>query len=349
MRRGMAVVVAFAGLLCLVPGSTRVARAEGEEAAGAETVLKFAVIVPRTPEGTIEVKKINQRLAELTGGKVQVRVYWGGVAGDDKDVLRKMRMGQIDGTAIGLDVLSQVVRECLVLMTPGLFVNYEQLDAVRDALAPEFNEEAYKNGFVPLVWGDVGRLRIFSKNKITKISDFKTARPWLYSESQLLKEFYKQIGATGVPLGIAEVYGAMQTGMIDTFWGTAILAAALRWHSTANHVSQGLGFIAGAIVYRRGAWDPLPEVAKQAMRDLVKERAKTGQQDIRNADEKAYKKLLQRGYTALKPDNEGEWWDAGKQLRRKMIGRIYTKELVNRAEAIAKKFATKEQLAHWGT
>jgi TRAP-type C4-dicarboxylate transport system substrate-binding protein len=345
----MAVVVALAGLLCLVPGSTRVARAD-EEGQEAEIVLKFALLVPRTPEATIEVKKVNKRLAELTGGKVQVRVYWGGVAGDDKDVLRKMRMGQIDGTAIGLDVLSQVVRECLVLMTPGLFVNYEQVDAVRDALASEFNDEAYKNGFVPLVWGDVGRLRIFSKNKITKVSDFKQARPWLYTESQMLKEFYKQIGATGVPLGIAEVYGSMQTGMIDTYWATAILATALRWHSTSNFVSgQGLGFIGGAIVYRRGAWDPLPEAAKQAMRDLVKERARTGQLDIRESDEKAYKKLLERGYTALQPENEGEWWEAGKNLRRKMIGRIYTKELVGRAEAIAKKFATKQQLQYWGT
>jgi TRAP-type C4-dicarboxylate transport system substrate-binding protein len=347
MRRGMALVVVFAGLLCLVPGSTRIARADAESEA--ETVLKFAVIIPRTPEGTIEVKKINLRLAELTQGKVQVRVYWGGVAGDDKDVLRKMRMGQIDGTAIGLDVLSGVVRECLVLMTPGLFVNYQQLDAVKDALAPEFNEEAYKNGFVPLVWGDVGQLRVFSKVNINKIASFRTARPWLYAESQLLKEFYKQIGATGVPLGIAEVYGAMQTGMIDTYWATAILAAALRWHSTSTHVSQGLGFIAGAIVYRRGAWDPLPESAKQAMKDLVKERAKTGQDDIRKADGKAYTKLLERGHKAIVFENEGEWWEAGKALRRKMIGRIYTKELVGRAETIAKKFATKEQLAHWGT
>jgi TRAP-type C4-dicarboxylate transport system substrate-binding protein len=137
--------------------------------------------------------------------------------------------------------------------------------------------------------------------------------------------------------------------MIDTYWATAILAAALRWHSTSNHVSQGLGFIAGAIVYRRGAWDPLPEIAKKAMLDLVKERAKSGQEDIRKADEKAYTKLTERGYTVLKPDNEGEWWEAGKALRRRMIGRIYTKELLGKAEAIAKKFATKEQLAHWGS
>jgi hypothetical protein len=79
----------------------------------------------------------------LTNGEVQVRVYWGGAAGDDKDVLRKMRAGQIDGTALGLDVMSQVVREAMVLATPGLYTNYKQVDAVRAELTPDFDAEAY--------------------------------------------------------------------------------------------------------------------------------------------------------------------------------------------------------------
>jgi TRAP-type C4-dicarboxylate transport system substrate-binding protein len=100
----------------------------------------------------------------------------------------------------------------------------------------------------------------------------------------MLKEFYKQIGATGVPLGIAEVYGGMQTGMIDTFWGTSALAAALQWHRTANFVSaQGLGFLNGAVVVRRAAWDPLPETGKKGMLDIIEERAREGQLEIRNA------------------------------------------------------------------
>src|SRR5262249_39549825 len=117
-------------------------------AAGAQqTILKFALLVPRNPKMAVEEKKYNQRLADLTNNQIQVRVYWGGAAGDEQDVVRKMRTGQIDGSPLGLDVLSQFVRECLVLQTPGLFRNYKQVDAVRDKLAPEFGEEAYRNGF----------------------------------------------------------------------------------------------------------------------------------------------------------------------------------------------------------
>ncbi len=327
--------------LGVMPGVRKVA-------AGERTMLKFALIVPRTPKLAVEEKKYNKRLAEMTDNQVQVRVYWGGAAGDEQDVLRKMRMGQIDGSPLGLDVLSQFVRECLVLQTPGLFRNYEQVDAVRAALTPQFDEEAYRNGFKTLVWGDVGRLRLFSKHKISKVSDLKSSRPWLYPASEMLKEFYREIGATGVPLSLAEVYGGMQTGMIDTFWSTSALAAALQWHRTASFVSaQGLGFINGAVVIRRPAWEPLPESGKKGMTQIVSEQAHDNQVEIRKEDDKIFSRLLKRGYTAVKAEDPGEWWEAGRQLRRRLVGRIYTQALVDKAEKIALKYADKEQLAYW--
>lgn len=330
-------------LLFLGPGATAMV------SAAPATVLKVALIVPRTATGALEEKKYNKRLGDLTGGQVQVRVYWGGAAGDEKDVVRKMRTGQIDVTALGLDVLSQFVREAMVLATPGLYSNYKQVDAVRKDLTPAFNEEAYKNGFKIMGWGDVGRLRLFSKQSVTHIGDFRRIRPWLYPESQMLKEFYKLVGATGVPLSIGEVYGGMQTGMIDTFWSTAVMAGALQWARTANYVSaEGLGFISGAFVIRRGAWDPLPEVAKKAIQDIADERREQAQQDIRKADDKAMAKLLSRGYTPLRAADPTEWWEAGKKLRRQMVGRLYTADLVERAEKIALQYATKEQLAFYG-
>ncbi|MDH5672709.1 MAG: TRAP transporter substrate-binding protein DctP [Myxococcales bacterium] len=338
-----AAMILMLGLsLLVIPGSIKVAQA------GAKQVLKFAVMVPRSPSLAVEEKRYNKRLAELTDGQVQVRVYWGGAAGGEQDVVRKMRTGQIDGTPLSLDVMSQFVRECLVLQTPGLFNNYKQVDAVRKALTPQFDEEAYRNGFKVIVWGDIGRLRLFSKKKISRINDFKASRPWLYPESEMLKEFYKQIGATGVPLDIAEVYGGMQTGMIDTYWATSALAAALQWHRTAKYVSgQGLGFISGAVLFRREAWDNMPEVAKKAMQDIVDERAKNDQRELRMTDEKIYKRLLKRGFTAVDAQDPAEWWNAGKQLRHRLVGRIYTKKLVDKAEKIALKYADKEQLAYW--
>lgn len=338
-----ALYIVLAAALLLVPDARPL------QASNDPIVIKFAMIAPRTPELAAQEKRYNKRLAELTEGRVQVRIYWGGAAGDEQDVIRKMRAGQLDGSPLGLDVLSQVVRGCLVLQTPGLFRNYEQVDAVRKALTPKFDAEAYQQGFKTIVWGDIGRLRLFSQRRITSLRELGTARPWLYPASQMLREFYHQVGATGVPLTLGEVYPGMKTRMIDTFWSTSAMAAALQWHSTAKFVSaDGLGFINGAVVLRRATWEALPEVAQRAINDIVAERVHESQIEIRKADDEIFQRLLARGYTAVRPAQPNEWWEAGRLLRRRMVGRVYTRELVEEAERLALQYADPEQRSQWG-
>lgn len=318
------------------------------EVAGKPTVIKVAVAFPRSQKAAIQVKRYNRRLAELTGNQVQFRMYWGGAAGSDRAVLRKMRMGQIDAAPFGLEMVSNFVREALVLQSPGLFANYKQVDAVREALTPEFDAEAYEKGFKILGWADVGRLRLFSKQRISRPEHLKTVRPWLYPESETLKTFYRLVGATGVPLGIAEVYGAMETGMIDTFWATSAIASALQWHRTGKFVSaDGLGFVSGAFVLRRPIWDALPAQAREAVMAMIAEERSAAQREMRVVDEVAYKKLLARGYTAIETTaaERDQWWKVGVQLRKSMVGRVYSPALVKRAEDIALQFADERQRA----
>jgi TRAP-type C4-dicarboxylate transport system substrate-binding protein len=338
MQRGVLVVGLLAAMLGLVPASAHT------EAAN-DITLKVALMIPRTPEAATQAKRYNSRLAEMTDGSVKVRIYWGGAAGDDRDVLRKMRTGQMDGAPLSLELVSNIVRQCLVLASPALFNNYRELDAVRAALSPDFDKEAYENGFKVMGWGDVGRLRLFTKKPLTRIADFRGMRPWLYPESEMLKEFYKVVNATGVPLSIAEVYGGLQTNMIDVIWASALLAAALQWHTGTEYVSErGLGFIGGAFVFRRAAWDGLPKNVQESMTKLALEEAPKQQIDLRKSDERAYIKLVERGHKKLVPANIKEWWDTGHMLRKRLVGRIYTKELLERVEQIAAKYKEADEM-----
>ncbi|MEY4579275.1 MAG: hypothetical protein RL701_3978 [Pseudomonadota bacterium] len=333
VTRGFVVVLLLATLLGVVPGAFVKATEQQP------FVLKVALAIPRTQEIAIEVKKYNDKLGALTNNQVQVRIYWGGAAGDPTDVLRKMKVGQMDAAPLTLEDVSGFVRQALVLGSPALFTNYRQLDAVRAALTPAFDKEAYDNGFKVMGWGDVGRLRLMSKQPVASLADFRKMRPWLYTQSEALKDFYKQVGATGVPLGIMEVYGALQTNMIDVVWVSAVMGAALQWHTGTHCLSQqGLGFISGAFVIRRGAWDAMPPVAQNSMLELAGETRNKNQLEMRKADERAFAKLVERGHKSVKIENIPEWQKVGEAVRQHMIGRVYTKELVNKAEEIAKQY-----------
>ena len=329
--RGLALAL-LATLLGVVPGTFAKATEEGQ-------ILKVALAIPRSQEIEIEVKKYNDKLAAMTNNSVKVRIYWGGAAGDDLDVLRKMKTGQMDATALSLELCSQFVRQALVLASPALFTNYKQLDAVRAAMTPQMDAEAYENGFKIMGWGDVGRLRLMSKQPVANLADFRKMRPWLYPQSEMLKDFYKQVNATGVPLGLIEVYGALQTNMIDVVWISSLLGGAMQWHTATHYISeQGLGFISGAFIIRRGAWDALPQNVKDSMIKLAGETRQKNQIEARKADERAYKKLVERGHKPVKLTNLAEWQKVGESVREHMVGRIYTRELLQKAESIAKQY-----------
>jgi len=323
----------LAALLLGLPGGART-HAEVE----AQTVIKVATMAPRTDNVVMEERKWNQKLMEQTNGRIQFRTYYGGTAGDEKDVLRKIRAGQIDAAPLGAQTVAAFVRQAMILMAPRTFYNYKQVDAVRADLEKDFGDEAYKNGFKIISWWDAGKVRIFSKRPVQTFADLRTGRPWLYPESPLLREFYKMIQVTGVPLGLNEVYGGLQTDMIDTVWISSVLAMAFRWHSNTKFISPPVSIIQGAFSISRKTWDKLSADDQKAILDLNVANVGRFQKEFREADEKTFKRFLQRGFT-LMPFKENNLWEAkGKELRDKMVGRIYDAALLKRVEAITSKY-----------
>jgi TRAP-type C4-dicarboxylate transport system substrate-binding protein len=303
-------------------------------------VIKVATMVPRTQDIVVQEKRYNQRLTEASNGRIQFKTYYGGSAGDDQTVMRKLKIGQIDAAPLGTDVVAHWVHQCTILMAPQTYFNWAQVDAVRSALSPEFNDEAYKNGFKVMSWWDAGQVRIFSRKPIKNFADLRSARPWLYPESALLKEFYQMINVTGVPLPLSEVYSGLMTKMIDTVWISSVIGTAFRWSTETQFVSSmPVNVVQGAFVLRREVWDAFSKEDQKTLTTILDDQAAKTQSDFRRDDDKTYKKLQTRGITAVDFDNKKDWEDAGKKLRQKMVGRSYSKELLARVEAITAKYA----------
>lgn len=335
MRALVSIVVLSIALVAL-PGGPR------SQADTGNFVIKVATLVPRSQDLAVQEKRYNQRLAEATNGRIQFKTFFGGSAGDDQTVIRKMKVGQVDAAPLGTDVVARYVHQCTVLMAPQTFTNWKQVDAVRAELATEFNDEAYKNGFKVMSWWDGGQVRIFSKKPVRNFGDLRKGRPWLYPESALLKEFYHMINVTGVPLPLSEVYSGLMTNMIDTVWMSSVLGTAFRWTTETKFVStMPVSVIQGAFLLRRQVWDGFTKEDQTTLSTILGDQAAATQADFRRDDEKTYKKLQTRGITPIDFDKPQEWLDMGKKLRQKMVGRGYTQELLNRVEAITKRYADK--------
>jgi len=331
MRASLCTVLMAAALLAM-PGGVKL-RAED----AGKVVIKISTIQSRTPENSLEDKRVNEKLAQATGGRVQYRRYYGGTQGDDKTAFRKMRAGQIDGALLGVDVVSQAVRQCTVTMAPQTFTNWKQVDVARSELQPEFDEEAYRNGFKVIGWFDLGQARLFSKYPIKTFDDVRKGRPWLYPENAPLKEFYKIIHVTGIPLDLNEVYGGLSTNMIDSVWISPVLGAQLMWVQKTQYVSSNTAaVIQGAFLVRRATWEQISKGDQESALTVLHAQLDDFRKKMREDDVRVYDRLLARGVKPVEWDNVEKWREVGKQISTGLIGRSYTKEMFDRVQNIVK-------------
>lgn len=331
-RKAILLTVCFACVLAL-PGSPQTAQA------GETQFIRIATLAPKDSELSRGFAKINQNLRTATNNGWGIRLYPSGIAGDEKDVIRKMRVGQMDSSIITTTGLSQIVREVAVLDAPGVITNYPELERVQAAMNKEWEENFRKSGFELLGWGETGQYRYFSKGPIAKVSDLKAMRPWVWPESYVLQEMYRAIGATGVPLQVPEVYGALQTGMIDSLVATALAVVALQWHTKLTHVTQRTnGVLLGAMIMTNERWKSIPEEVRAQLLGEIKKNTEGDRQNVRKTDERSYKKLLDRGYTAttFSAGAEKEYQQMAETVRKRLAGRVYPQALLDRVIKIAR-------------
>lgn len=326
-------LITLVGLLTLAaaaPQSTGVASASGDK------VLRIATLLPRSRESVRDLKKWNRQLADLSGGKLKVRMYWGGVAGDEVTVLRKMKAGQLDGATLSTVGLGQVVRSVQLLNAPGLINNTKQLDVLQKEFEPLFNQQFTKAGFHVAGWGEAGQTRLFSAMPVKSPGDLKSCRPWTWTIDSTFPAFLKTVGANGVKLGVPEVMGALQTGMVDTLVASATVVWALQWYPKLKFMSaEANGFVLGALIFKQSAYDTIPPDLQEALQETARARNKDSRKRARTRDRKAYKLLSKRGIQPVKINDHRQKWQAlSKQARWKLVGKLYPKPMLERAEQL---------------
>ena len=301
--------------------------------------LRLATLAPSGSSWMKVFNAWNLTLKEQTDNSLSLRFYDGGSQGDERDFVRKMRAGQMDGAALTTTGLGMLVRPVLVLSVPGVIEEYEQLDNVRAELNELFEAMFDHEGYTLLGWGDVGKTRLFSMEKVERPSDIKKLRPWVWKDDPIFAEFLKVVGANPVRLGVPEVYPALQTRMVDTLPASALAAVSLQWFTRLKYVSQrNSGIIVGATIIRKDKFEALTEDQQNVLVDTGIRAHKTLNRLIRRDDDKSYATVLKRGITAVDTSEyQAEWDDAGGKVRRRLAGRVYPKSLLDSVIAAAGK------------
>lgn len=279
-----------------------------------------------------------KQLREQTGGRVKLETYLGGVAGDERAVLRKMKLGQLDGGGFTTVGLGQVVRPSLVLAAPGVIRNYEQMNAVQDGMNEWFDKAFTSAGFKLLGFGDAGRVRYFSAHRpIRRPSDLKSVRPWAWTDDEVYPALIKHAGANGIALGLPEVIGALQTDMVDAVPTSALAAVGLQWFNVLKYVTERSdAFVVGALIVRKQAYDAMPPDVQKIVYDTAYANQKRIRDTIRREDDLAFETLKKRGLTVVDVSPYAkEWDDINHKTTEGLAGKIFPVELLTKVRSLA--------------
>jgi TRAP-type C4-dicarboxylate transport system substrate-binding protein len=298
--------------------------------ARAATELKIATVAPNGSAWMRIFNKMKARIKKETGGAVKIKFYPGQVQGDERDVVRKMRTGQLEGGSFTTVGLSQINNDVLVLQVPMIFETYEQLDKVRKALSKEFEKSFRDKGYELLGWGDVGWVYLFSKHPVKNLPDLKKRKVWAWGDDPLTKAMMREAGISPRLLGLPQVYPALNTGMVDTVYNSPLACLTLQWHTKVKYYSDfPLAIAIGATVVTKKAFDKLSPEHQKMVKKVAQAYHKALNKRIRRDNEQALKALEKQGIKPVAVSNKGkkQFRDIAMKVGRKFVGRYYSKGL----------------------
>jgi len=267
-------------------------------------------IATQAPDGTTWMKDMRaagKEIAEKTDGRVKIKYYPGGVMGNYKSVMKKIRIGQLHGGAVTGDSLANLYPDMGTYGLPMLFNNYAEADYVRSRLDPSLIKGIQDKGFTMLGITEGGFAYLMSNGPVRSIADLKTHKLWIPEGDALNEALFRKMGVNPISLPLSDVYTGLQTGLIDTIGSTTAGALAFQWHTRIKSVTEvPLLYIVGVLIVEKKRFDRIKPADQEIVKTVITRVFKDMNQKNRIDNDKAKQALKKLGIEFVRPDAQEE-------------------------------------------
>jgi len=284
-------------------------------------VIKLGTLAPEGSSWMKTFNTLNTEVMKKTENKVQFRIYPGGVLGDEMDMLRKLKIGQIQGVALTSAGLSTLFKEMDVLQVPFLFQTYEEVDTVLKKMDSFFRKGFEDNGYVFLGWSDAGFIYLMSTLPISSVADLKKAKVWVWEESPMSKAIFDEAGVKAIPLTVPDVLVGLQTGLVDVVYVPPTGAIFLQWFTKIKYMTDvPLLYLAGGVVVKKDIFKQIPQTSQNFILESFQQHLNQLKIITRNENRDAVKLMVKNGVKIITPSKDQI--DEYKRLSNKAMGHI---------------------------
>ncbi len=279
-------------------------------------VVRLGTLAPSGSSWELILRRMGVEWAQATGDELRLRIYAGGTVGDESEMIRKMRIGQLQAAAISNAGLAEIDPGAYALMLPMMFSSYDEWDYVRKRVNPLLETTLKEKGFVVLAWSDVGWVYFFTKSPMKSPADLRGMKlAGSHTESRTL-DIFKWAGFNPVPISTIDMMTGLQTGLIDSLYLPIILAEGSQYYRQAPHMTElKWAPLQGAVVMHEKGWTGLTAEQKT---DVLRITAKVGEDLIatnRDQEERSLQAMKSRGLDVVPVSGElvNEWTETVKK------------------------------------
>ena len=302
-------------------------------AAPAKYEIKFASIAPDGSTWMNIMNDLNDEIQEKTGGEVKFKFYPGGVMGDEKDVIRKININQLQGGGFTSQGLGEVVPEVRLLNLPLVFQSYKDIDNVMNKMAPVFEKKFEDKGYVVLGWPEVGFVFVFTRNKVETLADLQKTKMWIWGDDILVGTLFKNLKIVPIPLAITDVMQSLSTGLIEGVYCSSLSAIAMQWNTKVKYMLDlKIANVPGGILISKKAWAKIPAKHQAVVKASCKKYFDQLTKMSRKENEDALNVLKKQGIVFTKIQNPVDtkfFEDVSVKTGNDLVGKYYTKIMLD--------------------
>ena len=302
----------------------------GETHAAELVKIRLGALAPRGTTWHRSLLEMGEKWRAAQGAGAEFIVYPGGSQGGEVDMVRRMRVGQLNAamlTVVGLTEIDDAV--AALQKMPMVFRSWDELDYVRERLRPALEKRFLDKSFVVLCWGDAGWVRFFSKEPALRPVDYRRMKVFAWAGDNPQAEIMKTLGYQPVVLEISDILPGLQTGMINMVPSTPFWALTLQFYNHASYMlDMNWAPLVGAIVVTRKVWDAMSPAGQQALRRAGESAGAELRALSRREQEESVAAMKKRGLKvqAVSPEVEAEWRRAAEQIYPMIRGKMVPAE-----------------------
>ena len=299
-------------------------------------IIKLATLAPEGSSWINTFNSINAEVREKTGKQVRFKFYPGGVLGDEKDMLRKMHIGQIHGAALTSAGLSAIFSEMDVFQIPFLFESHNEVDYVLKQMDTFFRRGFDNNNYILLGWSEAGFVRLMSTTPVATLDDLRKAKVWTWEDSPMTKIIFDEANVSAIPLSVPDVLVGLQTGLVDVVYAPPTGAISLQWFTKTKYMTDvNLIYLIGAVVMKKKMFNKISPAHQKILMDVFQRQMTQLKTTIRDENKEAIKVMMKHGVKIITPSPEqvAEFKRVSAKAMQRVEGKSFSKKIRNEVTA----------------